>query len=432
MRIAMNVRTRLRLPAVGMLTLIMLFPLASKTITLEQCEESALLNHPLTDQLHWIEMIEDSGLRLANAQYLPKVSLAAKATRQSEVTSVSIPAAGITLDGSLNQFQLVGEVNQIVLDGGAVKAQKEAVVASSAISRAQFAVQMDSVKRAVRQAYFSVILLDRKLDQLRIMQKVLADTRAKVTAYLNNGIATRSDVDALRVEEINMKSSILELETEREKTLYTLERMTGMAFGDDVNLGIPEMPEGPVSEDVSRLRHEFSIYRGQLASLEAQQKALHASLYPKIQVFAQGGYTQPGLNMLNPDPSAWWLVGIRGSLALDAYYTYQAHTQTIESRMEQVGMQVNQFTLEEEIRLHRQLKDIERLKETIELDKELIALKVSIQKTDEAKIETGSLSVSDLIEEMNEVTLAEMKKAEHEVQLLLAQSELDLIAGNGE
>jgi len=33
---------------------------------------------------------------------------------------------------------------------------------------------------------------------------------------------------------------------------------------------------------------------------------------------------------------------------------------------------------------------------------------------------------------MNEVTLAEMKKAEHEVQLLFAQSELDLITGNGE
>ena len=100
--------------------------------------------------------------------------------------------------------------------------------------------------------------------------------------------------------------------------------------------------------------------------------------------------------------------------------------------MEQVGMQVNQFALEEEIRLHRQLKDIERLKETIELDRELIALKASMQKADEAKIETGSLSVSDLIEEMNEVTLAEMKKAEHEVQLLFAQSELDLITGNGE
>ncbi len=415
---------------IGVILSALAFPLYSESVTLEECETSALSTHPLSDQSRWINLIREADTTIAALQYLPKLSLAAKATRQSEALSATLPG-GITLDGSLNQFQIVGELNQIVFDGGAVKAGKKVAAAASALSRSQNEVNLEAVRRVVRETYFSLLLLDRQLNQIRVLQQNLFDTEKKLLAYKENGMVTQADINEIKVEELNVSAQILELETRRKDALYTLSRLTGLSLSERTTLIKPQM-QTEMIEEISHLRKEFSVYRSQIEALDAQQSMLNSSLFPKISLFAQGGYSEPGLNMLDPDPAAWWLVGIRGFLSLDSYYTYASEKSKIEASKKQVETQIEQFILQEDIRLHAALNEIDRLEQTIELDEQIIAMKQTMKEADEEKIASGSLSVSDLIQELNELTLAEMVKAQHEVQLLRAQGELSLITGNGE
>jgi outer membrane protein TolC len=415
--------------AVICLTAIAILPLAAENISLEQCEESALVNHPLAKQGQLIELMKESDLEIANLQYLPKVALSAKATRQSDTTSISNSL--ITIEGNLTQWQMVGEVNQMVFDGGAIKAQKNVILTEADLDRNQLAVSLESLKSKVRETYFSVLLLDSQREQLQILEKELSENRERLTTYLKNGLAIQSDIDAIKIEELKTKSRKLELETKREAALYTLSQLTGLQVGKDTILIRPQIQNSGTGS-LGSSRKEFEVFQTQAQSLDVKQQVLDSSLYPKINVFSQIGYSQPGLNMLDPDPSAWWIVGIRGTFALDAYYSYGANMDKIDLARKQLDTQIDQFRLEEGIKLEQKLAQIRQLEQAIENDNEILSLEKSIKEAFEAKVANGVLSVSELIQVLHEVTLYEMTKVQHELQLLLAQSELNLIEGNGD
>jgi outer membrane protein TolC len=425
----MRVLTSSKLLAVILVAVLLVSPLAAENITLEQCEKNALVNHPLVKQGQLIDLMEEADLEIANVQYLPKVTLSAKATRQSE--TISISNSLITIEGNLTQWQMVGEINQMVFDGGAIKAQKNAIETEADLDKSQLAVSLESLRSKVRETYFSVLLFDSQQEQIQILEKELSETKEKLTTYLENGLALQADIDAIKIEEIKTKSRKIELETKRETAIYTLSQLTGLEVGKDTHLVRPEI-ENPGTASLGGSRKEFEVFQTQEQGLDVKQQILGAGLYPKINVFSQIGYSQPGLNMLDPDPSAWWIVGIRGTFALDNYYSYGANMDKISLARKQLDIQMDQFKLEEGIKLEQKLAQIRQLEQAIKNDIEILSLEKSIKEAFEAKVANGVLSVSDLIRVLNEVTLYEMTKAQHEIQLLLAQSELNLIEGNGD
>jgi len=428
MREVMRLPNIIKYLVVILVAVIFVSSLSAEDITLEQCEKNALTNHPLAKQGQWLDLIREAEIDIANVQYLPRVTVSTKASRQSDVTSISNPP--ITIEGNLTQWQLVGELNQIVFDGGAIKAQKNAVLAETQIAKSQLDVSLEAIRGLVRETFFSIILIDSQRSQVQLLEKELADNREKLTTYLENGIAIQSDVDAIKVEELKTKSREMELQTKRESATYMLSQLTGMDIGEETRLIRPEIQKHS-TDKISNLRKEFEAFQTQLHGLDMKQKVLVAGLYPKIQVFSQIGYSEPGLNMLDPDPSTWWIVGIRGTFTLDNYYSYGANTDMISATRRQIETQIEQFRLEEGIKLQRKFLEISQLEQAIELDNEIISLEKSIKKAAEVKVANGVLSVSDLIRVLYELNLAEITKAQHEVQLLLAQSEFTLIEGNG-
>ena len=408
---------------------ILVSPLSAEAITLAQCEKNALVHHPLAKQGQLIERLGESDSEIANAQYLPKVTLSAKATRQSDTTSISNSL--ITIEGNLSQWQLVGEIHQVVFDGGAIKAQINVLNNDADLAMSQLDVSLEAVRGRVRETFFSVILIDSQLDQVQLLKKEVSETREKLTTSMANGLAIQSDIDAIKVEELKAISWQRELEAKKASAIYALSQLTGMDLGNDTYLVRPEFKKSD-TDTRPGLRKELKTFQTQLNGLDARQQVLDAGLFPKIYLFSQIGYSQPGLNMLDPDPSAWWLVGLRGTFSLDNYYTYGASTEKISAMRGQIATQLEQFTLEEGIKLQQKRDQIAQLEQTIELDNQIISLEKSIKEAAEAKVANGLLSVSDLIQILNGVTLAEVSKAQHEVQLLLAQSELNLIEGNGD
>jgi len=64
--------------------------------------------------------------------------------------------------------------------------------------------------------------------------------------------------------------------------------------------------------------------------------------------------------------------------------------------------------------------EIEKIKENLKTDDELIALRSNIKRTAEAKWQNGTITVSDLLREINAEHLAHQQKKLHEIQLCMA------------
>jgi len=65
--------------------------------------------------------------------------------------------------------------------------------------------------------------------------------------------------------------------------------------------------------------------------------------------------------------------------------------------------------------------DIDKYRELIESDDDIIVLRTSIKKSAEAKVENGTMSVSDLLREINAENLAMQTRSLHQIQLLVSQ-----------
>jgi lipoate-protein ligase A len=77
------------------------------------------------------------------------------------------------------------------------------------------------------------------------------------------------------------------------------------------------------------------------------------------------------------------------------------------------------------LQISSQVTNIERLKQQIQKDDEIILLRRAIKKNAEIQLENGTMTVNDLIKEITEENLAQQKKSLHEIQMLQTQYDLN-------
>ena len=68
-------------------------------------------------------------------------------------------------------------------------------------------------------------------------------------------------------------------------------------------------------------RPELNLFAAQNQQLEAQRKQLTAKNLPRLDLFVQGAYGNPGLNMLKNEFSAYYVAGVRLSWNFGNLYT---------------------------------------------------------------------------------------------------------------
>lgn len=66
----------------------------------------------------------------------------------------------------------------------------------------------------------------------------------------------------------------------------------------------------------------------------------------------------------------------------------------------------------------------------MERDDELISLRESIKKAAEAKLENGTISVSEMLREINLLDIARNNRARHEIDLIMAVYDLKNTTNN--
>jgi len=402
----------------NLLIFISFISLNAQKLNIDTCQVKAFRNYPQVKQYGLIETANEYNIANANKGYLPQLSLNARLTYQSEVTNLPIKIPGVTIPQlSKDQFQTVLEVNQTIWDGGIIRAQKKGILASTETEKQKLAVDLYALRDRVNQVYFGILLINEQLGQNNILQKDLQTNYEKVKSYKENGVANQSDLDAIKVEILNAKQQEVALISMRKSYIQILSAMTGLSVDEKTVLEKPAMP----NVDLSFVNHrpELGLFDAQTKLYDSQKDAVFAGNLPKLGFYVQGGVGKPGLNMLSNAVSPYYIGGLRLSWNLSGFYSLKNNIGKIELNKKSVDVQKETFLFNNNLINQQQQNDIDRLKSQLKSDDEIISLRTNIRKSAEVKVENGTLTVTDLLREINAESQAKKAKSLHEIQLYI-------------
>ena len=408
-------------------------------LSIDQCQEKARKNYPQIKQYSLIEQTGAYNISNANKGYLPQLSFSAQATYQSDVTEIpaslgqmlsQLTGQNITIASmSKDQYKMVAELSQTIWDGGMISSQKEQIKANTELEKQKLEVDLYTINERVNQIYFGILALNEQRVQIDLLQKELQTNYEKVKAYMQNGVANQADLDMIRVEQLKVKQKNAELISLQK----SYREMLAIMIADTTAL--TAALEKPVFD--TDMNREFGIKRPELKLFDAQtnlfasqEKIIRAGNLPKLGVFGQGGYGNPGLNMFNPGFTPYYILGAKLTWNFSGLYSQGNHLQKIALNKQTVASQKETFLFNTNLKVVNAQNEIAKIKEQIKSDDEIIALRKNIKKAAEVKVENGTLTVTDLIREINAESTAIQEKALRQIQLSMAVYNLKNITNN--
>ena len=389
-------------------------------LSINDCYKKAQANYPLVKQYSLIEQSKEYNLSNANKGYLPQVSLSAKASYQSEVTKLPITLPSVVIKGvNKDQYQSVVEVSQTIWDGGVILNQKKITEASSTVDKQKLDIDMYAINERVNQLFFGILLLDEQIKQNILLQDELKRNYSQITSYITNGIANQADLDAVKVNQLNTTQRKVELEATRKAYREMLATMIGEPIMDNTFLTKPSIAES-ISLPETINRPELQLFEAQSNLFETQKSIIDSKNMPKLGLFIQGGYSNPALNMLKSEFTPYYIAGARLSWNFGGLYTKKNEKKLLETSKQNIAVQKETFLFNTNLKMTQQNNEIDKMKQLMQDDDEIIRLRASIKKAAEIKVENGTLSVTELLREINSEDQAKQNKVLHEIQLLMS------------
>jgi outer membrane protein TolC len=380
-------------------------------------------HYPLIRQYHLVEQSTDYSVANAAKAWLPQVALSAQATYQSDVASFPdqmtalYEQVGVDMKGlNKDQYKMVLEVNQTLWDGGLRRAQQEVARADGELSGRNLEVEMYALRERVSNLYFGVLMLHEQLIQNTLLRELLQSNLHTVDAGIDNGVAMLSDRQAMQVELLTTAQQRVRIESAAAAYRKMLSVMTGLSIGDADTFETP--PVRPVSDENNR--PELTLFEAQRQQFEAQKRAVNASVMPRLGLFAQGLYGNPGLNLFKDMTENRWtwnyIAGIRFQWNFGSLYTQKGNLRQLEIAQRRVDNRREVFLFNHNLTWIRQQDAIAEMTRIMADDAEIITLRTAIRHASEAKFVNGTLTVNELLRDITAESQAQQARALHEIE----------------
>ena len=399
------------------------------TLTLESAYNQAEKNYPVIKQKDLVKQTADLNISNLSKSYLPQFSLNGQASYQSHVTKVDIPISGINIPTpQKDQYKLTADVSQSLYDGGVIKQQKILQQLNAGVEDQKVEVELYKLKEKINQLYLGILYLDEQLKQVYLIKTDIQNGIKRVEAQVNNGVAFKSNLTVLKAELLKTGQRTIELKASREEYLETLGLFLNQSLADDIVL---EMPMLSSSQPFTTAIHrpELKLYNEQVKLLGQQNNLVHSKNLPKANLFAQGGYGRPGLNMLDNQFGFFYIGGVKLNWSLSGLYTKKKEKQLVKINQQLVDVQKETFLLNTNAQLKQQQSDIQKLDQLITSDKEIIELRKMVKDAAKAQLENGVITANDYLREVNAEDQARQMLIAHELQLLQGKINYQTISG---
>ena len=390
--------------------------------TLDECQQAAERNYPLIKRMDLIRQTTDLNVGNIKKGWLPQVSVMAQSTYQSDVTAFPnemqtlYKQMGISMEGlRKDQYRVGIDVQQLVFDGGAIRNQKEMTRLQGVVESAQNEVSMYSVRQRVNEMYFALLLLDEQILLNKDLQALLNGNEKKLASLYKKGTAAEVDYLNVKAERLNVEQQMTSLQSQRQ----TVARMLSVFCGIEVKkLVKPEV----VGTSAENNRPELRLIDSQIRLANAQERALHSALLPRLGVFASGFYGYPGYNMFEDMMHRKWslngMVGARLTWNIGAFYTHKSDKAKLKLMRQSAENSREVFLFNNNLEQIRQDENISRYRKLMAEDEEIISIRSSIRKAAESKLAHGIIDVNDLVREINAENATRVKRSVHEIEML--------------
>ena len=421
-----------KLFVIGAVTLIGFFADGQTTLTIDTCYARARQQYPLIRQKGLIDKTKDFNVSNASKGYLPQVSFNGQVTYQSAVTTINLGSLPKSLSGlsfptpPLDQFNVHGEVDQTIYDGGIIKQQKESQATSADIQNQNIEVQLYALKDRINQIFFGALLINEQLNQTALTQKDIQSSIDKMQAAVNSGTALKSNLDELQAELMQQQQNEVSLRANRKAYLDMLSLFINRPLDDNTILETPRTIA--VSDSIHR--PELSFYDFQKKTDDVQEKILSSSNRPKLLGFFQGGYALPGLNGFDVNPEWYYITGIRLSWSLGGFYTLKNQRQLLDIDRQTIDIQKDDFIFNTHISLKQQSADMVKLQQLIRKDNDIITMRTAVKNAAKAQVDNGVITVHEYINQLDAEDQAKQNLLLHQVQLLMDEYDYQNTSGN--
>ena len=395
--------------------------------SLDECRRLAREHYPEIRQYDLITQTEQYNLSNAAKVWIPQVTFSGQATYQSaaptypEAFSSMMQTNGIHMTGvQKDQYKVAVDVSQHIWDGGKSKADRALAEAEAEELRRKTDVSLYDIQSRVDNIYFGILLLDERKAQTEALIALLESNLARMRTYYKNGVAMQADVDILEAELLTARQTLGQVESSRSSYRHMLEIFIGQA------LTSPQLERPILKELGSRTsaRPELALFDAQTNKLEAQRKAIYASLMPRFSAFAQGYYGYPGLDMFksmtSSDGTLNALVGLRMSWNIGTFYTKKNNLEKLNIAQKQIAVGRDIFLFNTEMQTIQEDGEIDRLRKALEDDNRIVELRQRVRKAAESQLVNGVIDTTDLLRKITDETTANLNRSTHEIELLQA------------
>jgi outer membrane protein TolC len=400
----------------------------SQSLSLQKAYELAEQNYPLIKQRELIKQTSEYSEENLGKGFLPQINLSGQATYQSAVTQVKLPAPGIFIEPlSKDQYRILGDVNQLIYDGGAIKQQKGIQHLSDEVEQQKIEVELYKLKERINQIFLGVLFLDEQLKQVDLVRSDLNNGVTRVEAQINNGVALKSNLNVLKAELLKTDQRAIEIRSSRKGYIDVLSFFINQTLPENIRLEKPVVTGSVLINDIQR--PELKLYSTQEKLLGGQHNMIGSRNKPKASLFFQGGYGRPSLNLFTNDFDFFYTTGLRLNWSIGGFYTEKREKKIIELNQKSIDIQKEVFLFNTNAQLKQQQSEFDKLQKLIATDNDIIDLRIKVKDAAKAQLENGVITANDYLREVNAEDLARQNLITHQIQLLQAQINYQTISG---
>jgi outer membrane protein TolC len=181
--------------------------------------------------------------------------------------------------------------------------------------------------------------------------------------------------------------------------------------------------------DTTLFRPELQLYQSQSQLIAGREQLIQARNRPKVNVFFQGGYGRPGLNMLSNEFQSFYITGLRLNWSLGSLYNSKRDKELLDVNRQTVDLQKQVFVMNTHSQLVQQKSDIDKYAQLVASDEGIIQLRKQVTDAAKAQLENGVITSTDYLIQVNAEDQARQALILHQLQLLQAQTNFAITTG---
>src|SRR5690554_2503430 len=400
---------------------------AQEALSLEECYIIVEENYPLAKQSNLLEEKSKTEVSVLNKVKLPQINLNAQATYQSDIIQLPIELPNISLNSpNKDQYRATLDVNQLIYNGGSISAKINLKKAELKTQQQHVVVNLQTLKTRVNQNYFNVLLIQEQIKQLRSKKEQLDERLTEVKSGVKHGAILPSTEQMLRAEILKLEQQILETDYNRVKALNHLASLLSIQLSNQTVLSRPQIL---IAKDTPSIRPELKLFELRENQLQTSKELISKTNFPQLVGFAQAGYGNPGLNMLDNSFQDFYMAGLRLSWNIFDWGKINKQQKAVDISKEILLTEKETFVLNNNIQLDEAKTDIEKYEKTLLKDIEIINLREQVLQAATSQFQNGIITSSEYIIELNNLYEAKISKELHQTQLSLAKANYKVIKG---